>query len=36
MKRQQAMTQGANAAAHALRAGDSHGAGSNPDIREKD
>lgn len=36
MKRQQAMTQGANAAAHTLRAGDSHGAGSNPDIREKD
>jgi type IV secretion system protein TrbL len=35
MKRRQAMTQGANMAAHTLKGGDSHGGGSGPDISDK-
>ncbi|MGE4302599.1 MAG: P-type conjugative transfer protein TrbL [Novosphingobium sp.] len=36
MKRRQSMTHSATLAAHTLKAGDSHGGGSGPDIREKD
>lgn len=36
MKRRQAITHGATLSAHTLKAGDSHGGGSGPDIREKD
>ena len=36
MKRRQTMTHGATLAAHTLKAGDSHGGGSGPDIRERD
>ncbi|MGI9377348.1 MAG: P-type conjugative transfer protein TrbL [Tsuneonella suprasediminis] len=36
MKRRQSMTHNATLAAHTLKAGDSHGGGAGPDIREKD
>jgi type IV secretion system protein TrbL len=36
MKQRQTLGQGANLAAHTLKAGDSHGAGASPDIAEKD
>lgn len=36
MKQRQAMAQGASVAAHSLRAGDSHGGGSGPDISQKE
>ena len=36
MRRRQAVTQGATIGAHTLKSGDSHGAGSAPDISEKD
>ncbi|GFM28101.1 P-type conjugative transfer protein TrbL [Novosphingobium sp. PY1] len=36
MKRRQSMTHNATLAAHTLKAGDSHGGGGGPDIREKD
>ena len=36
MKRRQTMTHGATLAAHTLKAGDSHGGGAGPDIRERD
>ena len=36
MKRRQAMTHGATSAANTLKAGDSHGGGTGPDISEKD
>ncbi len=36
MKRRQSAAHGATVAAHTLKAGDSHGGGSGPDIREKD
>ena len=36
MKRRQAMSHGASVTAHTLKAGDSHGGGSGPDISEKD
>lgn len=36
MKRRQAITQGANMAAHTLKGGDSHGGGAGPDLSQKD
>lgn len=36
MKRRQSMTHGATVLAHTVKAGDSHGGGGGPDIREKD
>ena len=36
MKRRQSMTHGATVLAHTMKAGDSHGGGGGPDIREKD
>jgi type IV secretion system protein TrbL len=36
MRRRQSMTHNATLAAHTLKAGDSHGGGGGPDIREKD
>ncbi|GGN61467.1 conjugal transfer protein TrbL [Novosphingobium indicum] len=36
LKRRQSMTHNATLAAHTLKAGDSHGGGGGPDIREKD
>ncbi|MAC57614.1 MAG: P-type conjugative transfer protein TrbL [Novosphingobium sp.] len=36
MKRRQSAAHGASVAAHTMRAGDSHGGGSGPDIREKE
>lgn len=36
MKRRQSMTHGATVLAHTMKAGDSHGGGAGPDIKEKD
>lgn len=36
MKRRQSVTHGATVLAHAMKAGDSHGGGGGPDIKEKD
>ncbi len=36
MKRRQSMTHGATVLAHTMKAGDSHGGGGVPDIKEKD
>ncbi|WP_313393060.1 P-type conjugative transfer protein TrbL [Sphingobium yanoikuyae] len=36
MKRRQSMTHGATVVAHTVKAGDSHGGGAGPDIKEKD
>jgi type IV secretion system protein TrbL len=36
MKRRQSVTHGATVLAHTMKAGDSHGGGGGPDIKEKD
>ena len=36
MKRRQAVSHGATVLAHTMKAGDSHGGGAGPDIKEKD